>query len=487
MKAHLMFQEKVFEIKGKKNSQQEDIMNDLEIEFIISEMSQKDKIINETCQEVFLNPLLHKDEIIYRQNNLTDAISNKKIIRELYEITLETEKKRSDSWAWLSSKHLLSIYSSSVELLQIYVEMLHKLRLVTDKSIGSFKSRGFTNLFKLLQKELSDDYFDTARKQLEDLSRTDGTLISSKFGDSLQGTGYTLRERDKKSFSMKWVFAQSYSLAPRDERGAKDIEHRRMRAKNGPANVLAQAAENLEYFFSMLRRELAFFVGCINLFETIEKNNMTICMPSILVEESFDREWKELFDLGLLLTKTRNIIGNESITNDKNLFIITGANQGGKTSFLRSIGQAQIMAQCGMFVCANEYKVPIRNGIFTHFKREEDDTLTSGKLDEEMRRLSKIVDQLKDNSLILFNESFASTNEREGSEINNQITRALVESHVEVFSVTHLNTYATSFLDEKNVCFLRAQRLSDGRRTFKIQRGIPLTTAFGKDLYDQIF
>lgn len=181
------------------------------------------------------------------------------------------------------------------------------------------------------------------------------------------------------------------------------------------------------------------------------------------------------------------VVGNELDTADKRLYIITGANQGGKTTFLRSIGQAQLMAQCGMFVGAESFSVPIRKGVFTHFKKEEDATMKSGKLDEELSRMSKVVDHLKPGSLMLLNESFAATNEREGSEICRQITKALIDCNVEVFSVTHLYTYASTFLNHPNTQFLRAQRLENGERTFKIVPSEPMQTAFGVDLYRKIF
>ncbi len=237
----------------------------------------------------------------------------------------------------------------------------------------------------------------------------------------------------------------------------------------------------------MLKRELAFYVGCINLSETIKQYEMPICLPSMLTKETYHRSWDELYDISLLLSKKSKVIGNEMDVKSKKLYLITGANQGGKTTFLRSVGQAQLMAQSGMFVCAKEFTGPIRDGIFTHFKKEEDKTLISGRLDEELKRMSDIVNHLNENSLVLSNESFAATNEREGSEINNQITRALIENGVEVFSVTHLYTYASSFLDEKEVYFLLAERLDDGRRTYRMIEGEPLVTAYGEDLYHEIF
>src|SRR5204863_1700818 len=88
------------------------------------------------------------------------------------------------------------------------------------------------------------------------------------------------------------------------------------------------------------------------------------------------------------------------------------ANTGGKSTFLRSVGLAHVMMQAGMFVSAESFASEPCDGIFTHYKREEDAAMESGKLDEELSRMSLIVDKVKANSLLQFNESFGSTNER---------------------------------------------------------------------------
>ena len=145
--------------------------------------------------------------------------------------------------------------------------------------------------------------------------------------------------------------------------------------------------------------------------------------------------------------------------------------------------------QCGMFVPAETFRANVCNGLFTHFKREEDITMESGKLDEELKRTSLIVDRLTLNSMVLFNESFAATNEREGSEIARQITTGLVEKGIKVFFVTHQYEFAHGLYDKKmaNALFLRADRESDGTRTYKLSAGEPLQTSYGEDLYKRIF
>lgn len=103
--------------------------------------------------------------------------------------------------------------------------------------------------------------------------------------------------------------------------------------------------------------------------------------------------------------------------------------------------------------------------------------------------MSAIVDNLVPNSLVLFNESFAATDEREGAEIARQVVTALVERAITVYFVTHQYEFALNFLStvEPTVLFLLAERRADGMRTFKILPGTPLRTSYGKDLYDRIF
>lgn len=488
MKAYLMYRNKDFDIKSAPCFGKDTLTADLEMKRIISNMSRGDETIAAACSAALFCPLLSIEEIRYRQETLRDTLSNTEAVRELYNITVETFKRKRSTWHWLStSQYLSSTFSDAVGLLEIYTEMLMDLRIVADKSLNGFKSEGFINLLTMLQHELDNDYFEEVQEHLNELKDNDGMLVSATLGSWNQGVGYVLRRKNRKGFWRRWHFAPSFTLAPRDDSGATDFGKRRDRAINEATNALAQAAEHIESFFTMLQNELAFYVGCLNLGDTLRTLGMPICMPNLLPQEQKNRSWSNLYDASLALTKNEAVVGNELIAENKELYIITGANQGGKSTFLRSLGQAQLMAQCGMFVGAESFSAPIRNGVFTHFKKEEDTAMKSGKLDEELSRMDTLADHLQSGSLMLFNESFSATNEREGSEICRQITQALIDNGIELFSVTHLYTYASAFLNDPNTQFLRAQRLDNGERTFRVVPGEPMQTAFGEDLYRKIF
>jgi len=162
--------------------------------------------------------------------------------------------------------------------------------------------------------------------------------------------------------------------------------------------------------------------------------------------------------------------------------VVTGANRGGKSTLLRSLGQAQLLAQAGFEVPAQRFAVPLGAAVFTHFKREEDAGLRSGKFDEELRRMSRIVDHVHPSDLVLLNESFAATNEREGAAVARGVIEALLEAGVRVAVVTHQYSLATQ-LRGSGACYLRAGR----ERSFRLEPGEPLVTSYGADLFERIF
>jgi len=91
--------------------------------------------------------------------------------------------------------------------------------------------------------------------------------------------------------------------------------------------------------------------------------------------------------------------------------------------------------------------------------------------------------------MLLCNESFASTNEREGSQIAGQIVEALLDSGLKILFVTHLYHLARGFYVQRSerAAFLRAERRPDGTRSFKLLPGEPLQTNYGEDVYHAVF
>ena len=143
---------------------------------------------------------------------------------------------------------------------------------------------------------------------------------------------------------------------------------RRDRALNEVVNAMAKAAESLQAFTNQLRQQLAFYVGALNLHERLEQMHLSMCFP-VLSEKNI-RRYDNLYDVSLPLLSSDSVVGNTLECSFRQLYLITGANQGGKTTFLRSVGQCQLMAQCGLFVCAESCEIQLRKCQYTHIKKE---------------------------------------------------------------------------------------------------------------------
>jgi len=375
------------------------------------------------------------------------------------------------------------------------MDVLGKLKLTADEHADQFESEGFTFFFAMLKAELTDEYFVSVKNHLKELKLRGGVLVSAGLGNGNEGTNYVLsKSPGPKRGWIEQIFASkppafTFRIADRDEAGARALGELRDRGINLVANALAQSADHILGFILMLQTELAFYLGCANLHGHLNRKGAPICFPIPSPPGTRKQSCAGLYDACLALRVGQSVTGNSLDADEKNLVIITGANQGGKSTFLRGIGLAQMMMQCGMFVGAASFSADICRNLFTHYKREEDATMTSGKFDEELSRMSGIVDALTPDSMLLFNESFGATNEREGSEIARQIVRALLEADVKIFFVTHLYEFAHGLSGQQmeDAIFLRAERLADGERTFKLLPGEPLQTSFGVDLYKEIF
>ena len=495
MKVFLMHPNRDFVPTPKLPFNEKALTEDLELDILFNTMAQEDEFLFKVAKQAVFSSLETPEEIQYRQEILKDCLKNPALVREIYSIPIESLENKHSHWMGIFSHYPSAVLSGALEMLEMFVGLLKRLKRIADEHVGEFESRGFCRFFAMIQQELTDEYFAVVENHIKTLKFRRGVLVSAELGKGNEGTNYILRKSNledqhwlERTFRKKSP-SYSFSIHPRDDAGARALGDLRDRGINLVANAAGQSADHIDSFLNALRLELAFYIGCLNLSEQLAQLGEPIAFPDPVPAHERQHSFTDLYDVALALSTKKKVIGNDGNADGKDLTIITGANQGGKSTFLRSIGLAQLMMQCGMFVPAESFRANVCTGLFTHYKREEDSSMTSGKFDEELSRMSEIVDHVTPNSILLFNESFAATNEREGSEIARQIVNALLEKHVKVFFVTHLYELAHSFHEKHmdNTFFLRAERQADGGRTYKLFEGEPLQTSYGVDAYHKIF
>lgn len=173
-----------------------------------------------------------------------------------------------------------------------------------------------------------------------------------------------------------------------------------------------------------------------------------------------------------------SIVENSLIINkNEKTVVITGPNNGGKTIMLQSLTVMQILYQNGLLLPCENAKMKIYSKIYSHFPQKEEISNGTGRLGEELQRLSEILSIIDENSLVLLNEPFITTSPEEGLEILKMTIEKFQQHKASVFIVTHYLSVVEHFRKSKNLLSLR-MGIEKGENTYKISRDLPLIDSY---------
>jgi hypothetical protein len=442
--------------------------------------------------------------IRHRQAILADALKDPKPLREIHAIAeAAVAEQHRHFLGTMMRDYPDAVLRWAIEMLEAMLDPLRRLHRLSAREIDRVEAPGWRRFHAMIRDELGDDYLAGIETRLRELKLRDGVLMSAALGPGNRGVDYRLHQPPIDDESrwhrwlrqvLPWLFRRpeserfSFSLAPSDESGQRALRGISNRGVSIAAQALGEAALHIRDFFAMLRAESAFYVGAVALHEVLAAKSVATAFPDI-VEEPNAFHAEGLREPALALTIGAKAVPNDVDADGRDLIVVTGANQGGKSTLLRAIGAAQMMAGCGLPVAADALRLSLSPAVMTHFKREEDAAMKSGKFDEELARMSAIVEHMAPGALVLLNESFASTSEREAAEIADEVIEGLRAGGARVVFVTHLFEYAdrAANRDDARALFLRAQRAEDGTRPFNVTPGAPRATSFGEDLYAKVF
>lgn len=247
------------------------------------------------------------------------------------------------------------------------------------------------------------------------------------------------------------------------------------------------------YSLISLMPEILFYNRWAELTERLEAVGMPLCKPAITDPEERSCSFTELYNLKLAINKTRGeeigIVTNDFSFDDKGrIYILTGPNRGGKTIFTQAVGIAMLMAQWGVYVPAATATVSPCDNIFTHFPADENDTVDLGRLGEESQRLSKIFEIATRYSLLLLNESLATTSVAEGVFIAKDVVKSMRYLGTRAIFNTHMHDLATSVgeingaVDGDSKAESMITGVHDGARSFKVSIAPPQGVSYAADI-----
>lgn len=485
----------------------------------VKKLADSDDFIRSTLRQVMLTPVKNEEEMRYRQHIVADAVNQEKLISDMYtrlrSMLSDWDKLGRNVIGKQAGRDNVSKLVTAILELRLFIDCLDDLKAMLTDSAFDLRSEGLSDLYARLKNEYSDDlqeklhiirdavgfFIEDSSKEKANYVKQPEIVLECRIGGGCRFADFDLKSlrtveslyRDPKSIVSK-VKGYINSMIPDSSATDFDMEAIRQSASfsyetvNYVMSFTEPFRRSFESFFDRLCFQLAFYKGAINITHHMKRFALKYCYPNVCEKDRL--AFSELKEFVMCIGQRVNAIGNTCTIEPKSLIVITGANQGGKSTFLRSIGIAQVMMQCGLPVAATGYESHIFPSLFMHFTRREDASMNSGRLAEELDRMSRIVDNLQKDSLILLNESFATTTEKDGSDIAYNVIRALNEAGVKIITVTHLLSFArqiySEYGEDHHVAFFCAERMSDGRRTFKMKQSVPELTSFGLDLYEKI-
>ena len=388
-------------------------------------------------------------------------------------------------------RNQVSLVLSRLSELENYVECATALDETLRRFQAQFKARAWIGLADAMRATVTDPKFQELAAELPTLREHIREVVSVTIGvnlsPDLKPVAATLLSLNKQRFRGPRFFRKFWGDdADADRRGISTLHEspdaqlhrngsvmaeRRETLDRLAANVLfndlgkilddvirpiARALERYTRANSGLLRaiepEIAFYIGGARLIESMRARGLPMCRPALLPPDERQLDARAVYNLDLALRLRRQVkdedLSAHIVCNDVRfddagrIHILTGPNRGGKTTFVQAIGLLHVMAQAGLYVPAASAAISPVDAVYLHFPAEEKPNMESGRLGEEAKRLRTIFAAATRHSLLLLNESLASTSATESYFLARDVVCCLRMLGSRAVFVTHLHELA---------------------------------------------
>ena len=219
-------------------------------------------------------------------------------------------------------------------------------------------------------------------------------------------------------------------------------------------------------------REVQFYLAYLEFIGPLKKDGLAFSQPRVSAR-SKDIHVDQTFDLALAAKLCR--AGHTAVSNDfylntpERILVVSGPNNGGKTTFARTFGQLHYLASLGLPVPGIDARLFLPDRIFTHFEREEDIETLRGKFEDELFRIHEVLTEATSDSVLIMNESFGSTTLRDAFVVGTEVMKQIIELDALCVFVTFVDELAS--LGESTVSMMSTVVPDDPAvRTYKVVR-----------------
>ena len=520
-------------------SMSSEAINDLSLDFIVSAIT-KDEFEQNIIKQLMTQIECSEELIKYRCDVFEDFLripklrSNLTSLLEMLGELREIEKFKKDS----DASSLWQLVNRMREINR-YIDCIKELRSTLDGM--DIRSQGLITLRELVGKIYEDGSFEPLQQDMEDLFKKVRQLRSVTIGvnldDMLRPVRAGILSLNGKEFTDSGVLKRFMAMsAKKDGSGIQpNDDYAHLKTFHAAASkefklayddtptgadrlsdsikfvvtdILDKITRNIKdvlrkhvnvsgYAFISLIPEIIFYIRWAELIEKIQAKGLPLCKAEILPVEERCIRARDIYNLKLAI----KIVSGEElkiVTNDLDfdndigrIFILTGPNRGGKTTITQALGIAVLMAQCGIYVPCSSLKLSPCDNIYTHFPADENETVDLGRLGEESSRLAEIFSKATSKSMLLLNESLATTNVTEGMYIATDVLKAMRYLGVRCIFNTHMHELAAN-VDKMNKAVKGSSKIESmvtgvekGQRSFKVSVNPPQGLSYAKDIAQQ--
>lgn len=407
----------------------------------------------------------------------------------------------------------------SVKILEMYVEIMDMLGETLLKY--DVKSKGIKSFQDIVRNRYESEEFNTLKKEISKMETNIGNIRSITIGINMDGS---LQAREAGVVSINTKEYKNGSIVDKLlGKGGQDSftcmasltsilktidKHDQIAFKSSIDYCLNQIfRKNIRNFEPLINKYFAgstdFLVNVLNdlrflnaamkfIFDMMDKG-YSMCKPTLAKYEDKMCKLEGSYNPMVVI----KVPGSDIVTNDfefddnGRFYIITGPNHGGKSVFLYTVGMVQSLFQLGLYVPAKSAVISPVDGIYTHFPSSDENNYGKGRLEYECDKLSRILDKIDSDSMILLDEAFSSTSGQEASYIASEVITALGIIGLRGLFVTHIHDLPmkvnefNSHKDNKSKIDNLVATMEDvenGKRSYKLTRTTPDGLSYARDI-----
>ncbi len=459
------------EYHGDMTPMEPDFFADLNLGQIVSEITGSRDEYN--LKPFFYAPLSSVGAIKYRQEVMQD-IENASLMATITQFSMAMRRIRSNLKFHDKLDYKHNREGVFIDTVKIYCDAVD--RLAGGISSQNLKSRGFVLLREYLLQLVRSEHFRELKKETE---RTRTELAGVRYSMHIR-TGQIVVRRDESNDDYSRDVLRTFEKFRQGEvknytralSGGNTINHVEAAVAGMVAKLFPDVFRHLEEYcvkfadfldgaIAEFDREVQFYIAYLKYIDVFRREGLRFCYPEVR-NDCKNVYGEDCFDMALAantIREKRELVCNDFGLEDRErIFVITGPNQGGKTTFARSFGQMHFLASLGCMVPGRRARLFLYDRLFTHFQREEDMSNLRGSLENDLIGMHAILRQASSNSIVIINEMFSSTTVRDGVMLGRRILGRIAELDMLCVCVTFLDELASlnktvslvSTVDERN-------------------------------------